>query len=277
MIAVTGAAGVVGGEVLRAAAAADIPSRALVRKPPVRLAAPAEAVEVDLDNAAAAGRALSGCQTLFLLAGFADIAGLLAAARAAGVQRVALLSAGAVEDGDETNAVVAMNVASERAVRASGLGWTILRPSGFQSNALRWLPQLAAGDIVRDPFPDVPIALVDPADLGAAAVTVLEGGHDGETLRLTGPEALRPAEQMAIVAAATGRPIRIQAQPQSEAREEMRATMPEPFVDALFRFFADGEYDDGRVDPTLPGLLGRPAGTLAAWAARHADRFRRQP
>jgi uncharacterized protein YbjT (DUF2867 family) len=277
MIAVTGAAGVVGGEVLRAAAAADIPLRALVRKPPERLAAPAEAVEVDLDDAAAAGRALSGSQSLFLLAGFADMAGLLAAARAAGVQRVALLSAGAVEDGDETNAVVAMNVASERAVRASGLAWTILRPSGFQSNALRWLPQLAAGDIVRDPFPDVPIALVDPADLAAGAVTVLEGGHDGETLRLTGPQALRPAEQVAIAAAATGRPIRFQAQPQSDAREEMRAIMPEPFVDAIFRFFADGDYDDGRVDPTLPGLLGRPAGTLAAWAARHADRFRRQP
>jgi uncharacterized protein YbjT (DUF2867 family) len=43
----------------------------------------------------------------------------------------------------------------------------------------------------------VPIALVDPADLGAVAVTVVEGGHNGETLRLTGPEALRPAEQIA--------------------------------------------------------------------------------
>jgi hypothetical protein len=50
--------------------------------------------------------------------------------------------------------------------------------------------------------------------------------------------------------------------------------MAEPFVDAIFRFFANGEYDDSNVDPTLPRLLDRPAGTLAAWAARHADRFR---
>jgi hypothetical protein len=54
----------------------------------------------------------------------------------------------------------------------------------------------------------------------------------------------------------------------------MQAMMPKPFVDAIFRFFVDGDYDDSRVDPTLPQLLGRPAGTLAAWAARHADRFR---
>jgi uncharacterized protein YbjT (DUF2867 family) len=274
MIAVTGAAGVLGGEVLQAAAAADIPTRALVRRPPEHLAAPAEVVAVDLDDPAATGRALSGCETLFLLAGFADMTGLLSAAREAGVLRVVLLSTGAVEDGDETNAVVAMNASSERAVRASGLQWTILRASGFQSNALRWLPQLASGDVVRDPFPDVPVALVDPADLGAAAVIVLQGGHDGEALRLTGPEALRPAEQVAVVARATGRPMRFEPQPQDQARREMREIMPEPLVAAIFRFFADGDYDDSRVDDTLPRLLARPAGTLAAWAARHADRFR---
>jgi uncharacterized protein YbjT (DUF2867 family) len=274
MIAVAGAAGVVGGEVLQAATAADIPARALVRRLPEQLAAPAQVVQVDLNDAAATGHALSGCETLFLLAGFADMTGLLAAARGSGVRRVALLSTGAVEDGDETNAVVAMNAASERALRASGLRWTILRPSGFQSNVLRWLPQLASGDIVRDPFPDVPITLVDPADLGAAAVTVLQGGHDGETVRLTGPEALRPAEQVAIVARARGRPMRFEPQSQTQARKEMQAIMPEPFVDAIFRFFIDGDYNDGRVDPTLPRLLGRPAGTLAAWADRHADRFR---
>jgi len=274
MIAVTGAAGVLGGEVLRAASAAGIPTRALVRRPPEHLAAPGEVVEVDLDDVASTGRALTGCEMLFLLAGFADMTGLLAAAREAGVRQVALLSTGAVEDGDETNAVVAMNATSERAVRASNLHWTILRPSGFQSNALRWLPQLASGDVVRDPFPDVPIALVDPADLGAAAVAVLGGGHDGETLRLTGPQALRPVEQVAIVARVTGRPMRFQPQPQDQARDEMRAIMPEPFVEAIFRFFADGDYDDSRIDPTLSRLLSRPAGTLAAWAARHADQFR---
>lgn len=274
MIAVSGAAGVVGGEVLRAAEASGLATRALVRHVPADGLAATESVRVDLDDPGAAGRALAGCDSLFLLAGFADMPGLLAAARDAGVQRVVLLSSGAVDGGIETNAVVHMAAESERAVRASGLAWTILRPSGFQSNALRWLPQLESGDVVRDPFPDVAVAQVDPADLGAAAIAVLQGGLDSETLRLTGPQALRPAEQVAIVAAATRRPLRFAPQDPDEARTEMLAFMPPPFVDAIFRFFAHGDYDDSQVGPTLPELLGRPAGTLEAWAQRHADRFR---
>jgi uncharacterized protein YbjT (DUF2867 family) len=47
---------------------------------------------------------------------------------------------------------------------------------------------------VRAPFPDVAAAVIDPADVGAVAAAVLvDGGHDGEALRLTGPEALLPA------------------------------------------------------------------------------------
>ena len=57
----------------------------------------------------------------------------------------------------------------------------------------------------------------------------------------------------------------------------MRKGMPGPFVDAMFRFFADGEYDDSYIDPTLPELIGRPAGRLADWATRNAHRFSDRP
>ena len=42
-------------------------------------------------------------------------------------------------------------------MRDPALSWTVLRPSGFMSNALRWLPQLRAGDTVREPFADLPL------------------------------------------------------------------------------------------------------------------------
>ena len=65
-------------------------------------------------------------------------------------------------------------------MREAGVASTILRPSGFQSNALRWLPQLRRGDVVRAPWPDVAIAAIDPADIGAVAAAVLTGpGHAG--------------------------------------------------------------------------------------------------
>ena len=52
---------------------------------------------------------------------------------------------------------------SEAAVRDPALSWTVLRPSGFMSNALRWLPQLRAGDTVREPFADLPFPTTKPA------------------------------------------------------------------------------------------------------------------
>jgi uncharacterized protein YbjT (DUF2867 family) len=60
------------------------------------------------------------------------------------VRRVVLLSTGAVVGGDLDNAVTRFDVVSEAAVRDAGLEWTVLRPSGFASNALQWVPQRAS-------------------------------------------------------------------------------------------------------------------------------------
>ncbi len=59
--------------------------------------------------------------------------------RDAGVQRVALLSSSAVPLGDTTNAVARYHIESEAAVKESGLGWTMLQPNGFMTNALQWV------------------------------------------------------------------------------------------------------------------------------------------
>jgi hypothetical protein len=53
----------------------------------------------------------------------------------------------------------------------------------------------------------------------------------------------------------------------------MSATLPQPYVDAFFSFFADGTYDDAWVDPTAEQLLGRPLRTFEQWARAHADDF----
>ena len=69
------------------------------------------------------------------------------------------------------------------------------------SNALRWLPQLRAGDLVRAPFANVPIAAIDPADIAAVAATALgSDGHTSRAYELSGPAALLPAEQVGILA-----------------------------------------------------------------------------
>ena len=179
--------------------------------------------------------------------------------------------------GTSENAVTAYHLRSEQAVQASGHPWTMLQPNSFMANALRWKVQLDAGDVVRLPFADVPIALVDPEDIGAVAATALvDDGHAGRSYRLTGPEALRPEQQVAILGAALGRRLRFEAQPDDEARRELETQMPAEYVDAFFSFFADGAVDETTLRPGVEQVLGRPPGTFAAWARANTDRFTRR-
>ena len=92
--------------------------------------------------------------------------------------------------------------------------------------------------------------------------------------RLTGPEPLRPAEQVAILAEVLDRDLRFEGQTDDEARAEMTGAMPEAYVDAFFRYYVDGTYDDSRVHPTVVELLGRPPRTFRQWAVEHAEAFR---
>jgi uncharacterized protein YbjT (DUF2867 family) len=273
---VTGSAGNLGAEVVRALLDAGHEVRGLVR--PGRDAAlpnGAEAVEGDLDRPATLSGALSGIRAVFLLSGYADMPGVLAEARDAGVERVVLLSSGSAVEGRMDNAIARYNILSEAAVRDSGVPWTILQPSGFMSNALRWLPQLQVGDVVRAPFADVRIASIDPADVAAVAARALAGEDPaGASHLLTGPEAMLPADQLGVLASMLARDLRLEGQSDDEARAELAAAWPPAFVDAFFRFFADGEFDDSIVRPTVSELLSRPPRTFEQWAAAHLDAFR---
>jgi uncharacterized protein YbjT (DUF2867 family) len=277
MILVTGATGNAGGAVVRALVAEGEQVRALVRDPErAQLPNGVEAVPGDLDRPDTLAPHVGGVTAAFLLSGYGGLADTLARLRGAGVERVVLLSSSAAPEGDLTNAVARYHILSERAVRESGLPWTFLRPNSFMSNAFRWRPQVRAGDLVRLPFADVPIAMIHPDDLGrvaAAALTTSE--HEGRAYRLSGPQALRPAEQVAILGRAVGRRLRFEAQSDDEARAEMERAMPPAYVDAFFRFFAEGAVDETTVHPTVREVTGREPLTFEQWAQHHADAFRR--
>ncbi|MGZ6673563.1 MAG: NAD(P)H-binding protein [Solirubrobacteraceae bacterium] len=276
MLLVTGATGNVGAEVVDALAAADHQVRALVRSDKAPGLPPgAEAVSGDLNRPESLAGALAGVRGVFLLPGYADMEGLLAEIRAAGVERVVLLSGSSAASGDTSNAVSAYMIRSEDAVRASGVPFTILRSFGFMSNALRWRDQLKAGDVVREPFADVAVAMVDPYDLAAvAAAALVSDGHEGRSYVVSGPEALRPADRVRTLGAALGRDLRLDALSDEEARAQMTAEMPVEYVDAFFDFYVDGSLDESQVQPTVREVLGREPRTFGQWAAAHADAFR---
>jgi uncharacterized protein YbjT (DUF2867 family) len=210
MFLVTGATGNVGGEVVRALAEAGHRVRALTRgDDQPALPAGAEAAAGDLNDPGSMRPALDGADGVFLLPGYADMPGVLAEARRAGVGRAVQLSGMSAGSGDMSNAITRYMAESEQAVRESGLDWTILRPAAFMSNTLQWVPQLRAGDVVVAPFAAVRAAVIDPADIAAVAAAALTGpGHAGRVYRLSGPQALAPADRVQILGRVLGRELR---------------------------------------------------------------------
>ena len=276
MFLVTGATGNVGAEVVSALIDGAQQVRALVRsdKPP-GLPAGVEAVAGDLNRPGSLTEALAGVRGLFLLPGYEDMEGIVGEARRAGVDRVVLLSGSSAASAATSNAISAYMLRSEGAVRESGLPFTILRPFGFMSNALRWRDQLQAGDVVVEPFADVAVAVVDPADIGAVAASALrDSAHEGRTYVVSGPEALRPADRVRILGAALGRALRLEPQSNEDARAQMTSQMPVEYVDAFFDFYVDGSLDESPVQPAVREVLGRDPRTFEQWAAAHADAFR---
>jgi uncharacterized protein YbjT (DUF2867 family) len=276
MILVTGATGNAGGGVINGLLEVGADASALV-KPGSESNLPdgVEAATGDLNDPESLRLPLEGVSAVFLLSGYEGIERSLELMRDARVERVVLLSSSAAPTGDLSNAVAKYHILSERAVRESGLPWTFLQPNSFMSNAYRWLPQLKDGNVIRGPFGDVAISTIDPDDLGAVAARALTTDeHEGQTHRLSGPEALRPAEQVAILAKYAGRDISFDAQTDAEARAEMEGQMPKEYVDAFFNFFVDGAVDETTVHPTVKEITGREPRSFEWWAEAHADAFR---
>jgi uncharacterized protein YbjT (DUF2867 family) len=274
MILVTGATGNVGSQVVSALLEAGESVRTLVRGAPGSALAGVEVAAGDLNRPETLTTALTGVDAVFLLPGFRDMPGVLDQIRKAGVTRVVLLSGGSAGDGDPDNAVSRYMARSEAAVRESGLPWTFLRPAAFMSNALRWAAELRDGDVIREPFPHVRIATVDPYDIAAVAVrALLSPSHEGQTYYLSGPESLLPADRLAILGAVLGRSLTLRALSPDEARADLAAAMPAEYVDAFFRFYIDGTLDESTVHSTVAEITGRPARTFRQWATAHADAF----
>ncbi|WP_167975665.1 hypothetical protein [Lentzea indica] len=82
------------------------------------------------------------------------------------------------------------------------------------------MEQIKTG-VVRAPWPDMPSAVVNPADIAAVtAKALLPADHEGREYAVTGPEALRPGDRVRILAEVLGRDIRYEPQPDDEARAE---------------------------------------------------------
>lgn len=199
---ITGATGFVGSEILRQLIAAGHEARCLVRQGSEGKLPRLERVEVrhgDASEPETLAGALAGCDAVIHLVGiireFPDkgitfqrlhveaTANVVAAAQAQGVKRYLHMSS----NGTRADAVAAYHQTkwqAEEAVRASGLDWTIFRPSVIFGPGDGFVTMLA--DLVRR-FPLVPV--IGNGDYAMAPVAVGEVAS-GFVRALTKPETI---------------------------------------------------------------------------------------
>jgi uncharacterized protein YbjT (DUF2867 family) len=281
MLLVTGATGHIGRELARELDAKGAKFRVLVRDPARAAGLPerAERVIGNLGQSATLAPAFDGVDGLFLLVpgiGTDHAAHALAAAQAVGLRHIVHLSSYAVI-GDPMPAMGRWHHEREQMVRASGIPATILRPSGFMTNALDWLPTIREAGYVMDPVGPGRAAPIDPADIAAVAALVLtEDGHQGAEYALTGDQLLTVTEQVRILAAAIGHNIEVRevATPAEAVRFRYPNGAPQALADALTEGLTLMRADTAgfRTD-TVKQLLGRSPRTFTDWCARNASAF----
>jgi uncharacterized protein YbjT (DUF2867 family) len=285
MILVTGASGLVGGEVVRQLSGQNVPVRALVRDPsraPDLAARPGvQVITGDLGRPETLGPALEDVGQAVLIsssdAGMAEVQNsFIDTAAKAGVGHVIKLS-GIIPGLDSPFRFARMHAEIEEHLAASGMTYTMLRAGEFMQAYFRQVPNLKARRELRLPMADQRIASIDIADIAAVTVRVLTGtGHENQTYPITGPQALTMTEVAAILSEVIGTAIRyVDVPPEAARQAQLDAGMPRYLADGLAELFAERRAGkESVVSPLTPTLLGRPATSFAEFAARNAAVFR---
>jgi len=158
----------------------------------------------------------------------------------------------------------------------SGLVWTHLRPSQFMQVYLREAMSMREKGGLFLALGGIRMSPVDLRDVAEIAAKLLAGGgHEGEALRITGPEALSMAEIAAIVGRVTGREVRYEPISVAERRRMLLdGRMPEWFVDAVTDQTEERlKHPEARVDLRTHELFGVKATRFEEFVRRHVEVF----
>jgi uncharacterized protein YbjT (DUF2867 family) len=270
-VLVTGATGNVGSAVVAELLKRGTDVRALIRKPEDAHKPPAR-VEVaigDLLDPAAVEEAMKGVDKLFLLnAVTADeltqaliTFGL---AKKCKLKHMTYLSVFKVEQFRDVPHF-ASKLAVESALREFGVPHTILRPGYYIQNDATLKDALTGPGIYPIPLGTAGIAAVDIRDIAeAAAISLTEDGHDGQTYDLVGPTLINGPRNAEIWSTLLGREIKYTGHDFDQCEQTMRGKMP--------AWFASTETEVARITT----LFGRAPRSYEDFAAETAKLWRTQ-
>lgn len=282
MILVTGATGTIGSHLVRTLTTQGVPVRAFVRNlDKARGLLPgAELAQGDLSQPASLKAALKGVDRLFLLtSGSSDQValqnGAVDVAKAAGVRHIVKVSAAGTHP-ESPISLARWHAETESYIKASGVPFTHLHPTFFMQNLLGSAGSIKEQGAFYLPAGDGKASVIDARDIGeVAAVALTTERLHGQTLLLTGGEALGYADMAAQLSAEIGRPVNYVAVPPEAARQNMLAGgMPSWYVEDLLKlmaYFASG--NAAGVSPAVAEILGHAPRTFARFAADHRGAF----
>jgi uncharacterized protein YbjT (DUF2867 family) len=284
MILVTGASGNAGGAVVGELRKAAVPFRALYRSHEDAAKAPRGVASVigDFSSIESMKSALTGMESVYLVCSpipeLVDLeSNVIDACQQSDIKHVVLNSS--LGAADYPKSFPAWHRKVEDKLKASGLGFTILRPNSFMQNIVAFIaPSVREQGAFFAAMGEARTSYLDLRDIAAVAARVATslGEHRGKTYELNGPEALTSAELAQRIARVCQGEARFVDIPEAVQRNAMLGMgMPQWRVDALLdlqRYYTNGQ--GGEVTDELAQLLARPPMRLDSFLEEHKDSFR---
>lgn len=276
-VVVTAPSGNVGREVVRALCARGIPVRAAVRDPQkATMPAGVEVCQFDFQQPSTYQPAVAGARGLFLLRPTQisrvgeTLVPVVSTAQRAGVRQCVFLSV----EGAERQAWLPHRRV-EKALQASAMSWTFLRPNHFMQNLLGPYRRAIASGRLALPAGQGRVSFVDCADLGEVAAMAFAdpAAHSAKGYPLTGSEAVSFEEIAELISKVTGDSVLYQPiGPVAYLRGLRRAGADLPYAAILTALHLGVRRGSAAaVDPTLGRLLGRRPRTMAEFVEAHAQ------
>lgn len=283
MILLTGVTGKTGGETARQLLAKGAKLRAIVRneaKAADLKAAGVELVVGDVADAETVRRALKGVEKAFLTLPngrnqeaqekqFADLA------VAAGVQHLVKMSSMEAVAHAETP-IPKAHWAVEEYIRASGIGWTMVKPNFFMQNLLSSAAGIKANRKFSLPMGNGTTGMADIRDIAAVCAEVLTGkGHAGKSYEITGPEVLTFHDVADRFTAVLGVKIEYVPMPMDQFRERMKNVLEPWHLNAVCELFREiAEIGLDHTTDTFRQLMGREPRSVTQFIQDHVALFR---
>jgi len=232
-ILVTGGTGKVGGAVVKELLKRGAEVRVLARQQPEagKLPAGVEIAIGDMLDPVSVEQAMQGVDKLFLLNGVVtdELTQALIAygiAKRIGLKHVTYLSVFKVDQFRDVPHF-ASKLAVENALREFGVPYTILRPGYYIQNDATLKTALTGPGVYPMPIGPAGIAVADVRDIAeAAAISLTEEGHEGQTYDIVGSTMISGSGNAALWSKLLGKEIKYTGHDFDQWEQNMRPMMP---------------------------------------------------